>query len=62
MAEKFLEKLSDNNFELFDDEDFNFLEKLSDNYFELFDDEDFNVMINIDESLNNKILRAHSLV
>ncbi|RIB23732.1 hypothetical protein C2G38_2170407 [Gigaspora rosea] len=36
--------------------------KLSNNYLEIFDEEGFNVMINVGESLNNKILRAHSLL
>ncbi|RIB22794.1 BTB/POZ protein [Gigaspora rosea] len=40
-----------------------FLEKLSNNYLELLDDEeDFNVIINVGESPNNKIFRAHSPV
>ena len=40
-----------------------FFEKLSNNYLELLDDkEDFNVVINIGESPNTKIFRAHSAI
>ncbi|RIB28428.1 hypothetical protein C2G38_1492314 [Gigaspora rosea] len=40
-----------------------FFKKLSNNYLELLDDEeDFNVIINVGESSNAKIFRAHSAI
>ncbi|RIB16784.1 hypothetical protein C2G38_2188963 [Gigaspora rosea] len=39
-----------------------FFEKLSNSYLELNDEEDFNIIIDVNESPNTKIFRAHSIV
>ncbi|RIB13297.1 hypothetical protein C2G38_2198268 [Gigaspora rosea] len=39
-----------------------FFEKLSNSYLEFNDEEDFNIIIDVGESPNTKIFRAHSIV